>query len=168
MACPALLRVALECVNLRDYIIDPSGIDWQALLGEWAGLLPDEFNFWMATRFGDLIVICNDGSIGFFNVGNLTFEKVAASPDEFAERMNTERNAQFTFMSSLVESCVGRGMVPGPGQCYAFKIPPFLGGQYEMSNMYVADIAEYHGFLADLWRQTKNLSDGSQVRLVVK
>ena len=163
-----MLHVDLRSVDLRNYIIDPADIDWQPLLAQWAGLLPEEFNLWLVTRFGDQILICNDGSVGFFDVGRMSFENVAASRDDFADSMDVERNARFVLMSPLADSCVERGVVLRPGQCYAFKIPPFLGGQYEVSNVYVADVAEYYGFLADLWKQTKGLPEGSRARLVVK
>jgi hypothetical protein len=155
-------------VDLRDYIIDPAGVDWQSLLAQWAGILPEEFNLWLVTRFGDQIVICNDGSVGFFDTGMLFFERVAASRDEFADSMDVEHNARRMLMVPMVDSCVKQGIVPGSGQCYAFKIPPFLGGQYEVPNVYVANVPEYYAFLADLWKQTRDLADGSRVRVMVK
>jgi hypothetical protein len=58
--------------------------------------------------------------------------------------------------------------VLNPGQCYGYKIPPFLGGESTVGNTVTIDLVENYSFLADLWQQTKELPDGTRVRLVVK
>jgi hypothetical protein len=47
------------------------------------------------------------------------------------------------------------------------KIPFFLGGSYSMENLWAGDAVEGMRFKADLAIQTKNLPDGSQVRIVL-
>jgi hypothetical protein len=60
------------------------------------------------------------------------------------------------------------GISLGPSQCYGFKNPPLLGGEYTALNVVAVDLAENYAFLADLWHQTKDLPDGSTVKLVIK
>jgi hypothetical protein len=53
------------------------------------------------------------------------------------------------------------------GQCYAFNTPPILGGDYTEANVWVAQWKEWFSFTADLFRQIKDLPDGSTVSLKV-
>jgi hypothetical protein len=52
-----------------------------------------------------------------------------------------------------------------PGQCYAFKILPVLGGSYSVDNIYVATISEYLTFTADIHYQIKDLPDGTKIQI---
>jgi hypothetical protein len=54
-----------------------------------------------------------------------------------------------------------------PGKRLMPKIPFFLGGSYSMENLWAGDAVEGMRFKADLAIQTKNLPDGSQVRIVL-
>jgi len=47
------------------------------------------------------------------------------------------------------------------------KIPFFLGGAYSMENLWAGDAIEGMRLKADLAIQTKNLPDGSQVRIII-
>lgn len=47
------------------------------------------------------------------------------------------------------------------------KTPFFLGGEYSVSNLFAGDPLEGMRFKADLAMQTRDLSDGSKVRLHV-
>lgn len=58
-------------------------------------------------------------------------------------------------------------MLLGNGQCYAFKVPPVLGGDYVVENVWVAPWAEWFSFTADLFRQIKDLPDGTAVSFKV-
>ena len=48
-------------MNVHDYIIDHSGLDWAYLLSGWEWLLPAEFSVWLMNRYGDLFLILPDG-----------------------------------------------------------------------------------------------------------
>ena len=50
-------------MNIHDYLIDQTGLDWPALLEEWRWLLPPEFTVWLFTRAGDLFIQVPDDSI---------------------------------------------------------------------------------------------------------
>src|SRR5262249_44799419 len=46
-------------------------------------------------------------------------------------------------------------------QCYWYKIPPVLGGDYTVENTSVIIIAEHYRFFGDLYYRIKDLTDGS-------
>jgi len=54
-----------------------------------------------------------------------------------------------------------------PGTRLMPKIPFFLGGAYSMENLWAGDAVEGMRFKADLALQTRNLRDGTQVRMVI-
>jgi hypothetical protein len=50
-------------MNIHDYLIDQTDLDWQSLLEEWHWLLPRQFSAWLLTRAGDLFITVPDGSL---------------------------------------------------------------------------------------------------------
>ena len=70
-------------------------------------------------------------------------------------------------MIPLVDQCVKLGMSLEVGQCYGFKVPPLFGGDYDPENIAPIDLAQNYAFLADIWSQTKDMPNGTQVRLVI-
>lgn len=47
------------------------------------------------------------------------------------------------------------------------KTPFFLGGKFEVDNLYLIDSVEAMKFRAEMWRQSKDLPDGTEVELRV-
>jgi hypothetical protein len=155
-------------MNIKDYLIDQSGKDWQELLGGWADLLPSVLTIWLVNRFGDVILVMDDGSVHLLDIGGGRLERIADSKDHFADQANTSENANNWLLMPLVDQCLRAGLVLDAGQCYGYKIPPLLGGEYAVENAVTIDLVQNYSFLADLWQQTKELPDGTRVRLVVK
>ena len=54
-----------------------------------------------------------------------------------------------------------------PGKRLLPKTPFFLGGSYSMENLWAGDAVEGMRFKADVATQTRNMPDGTQVRLVI-
>jgi hypothetical protein len=148
---------------LRDYILEHSGVAWSRCLQNWAWLLPQEFTLWIVTRFCDLLIVLPDGTVHILDVGGGTLKKVARSRDEFGEKIDEGDNANYWLMIPLVDQLLAAGMTLGPGQCYAFKQPTVLGGEFEPSNVSVMDIEQYLASLGLLHQQIKGLPDGTQV-----
>jgi hypothetical protein len=155
-------------MNIRDYLLDQSGNDWQELLCGWAEILPSVFTIWLVNRFGDVILVTEDGSVHLLDIGGGRFERIANSKELLAEQADAGDSARNWLLIPLVDRCVRTGLVLGEGQCYGYRIPPFLGGEYTVGNTVTMDLVENYGFLADLWQQTKELPDGTRVRIVVK
>lgn len=55
-----------------------------------------------------------------------------------------------------------------PGQRLAPKVPFVFGGAYEIGNFYVADAVKAMLFKADIYRQIKDMPDGTRARLTVE
>jgi hypothetical protein len=60
---------ATRKMNINNYLIDQSGQDWQELVCGWAEILPPVFTIWLVNRFGDVILVMDDGSVHLLDIG---------------------------------------------------------------------------------------------------
>jgi hypothetical protein len=155
-------------VDINDYLIPQSGKDWSKLLSGWRGLFPRSFTLWLVNRFGDPFVVYDDASVHMLDVGIGRIRRVADSRDHFAGLIDRGNYANEWLMIPLVDACVAVGMTLSTNQCYGYKVPPVLGGAYGVENVYRTDLALHYGFLADIYRQTRHLPDGTDIRVVRK
>ncbi len=51
------------------------------------------------------------------------------------------------------------------GQCYGMEEPAVIGGEYELHNLFVADVVEYLIYTGKLAEQIKDVPDGEMVDL---
>ena len=155
-------------MNIEDYLIDPEGKDWAELLSGWMPQLPASFTVWLVNRFGDVFIVASDGSVQMLDLslGNIT--RVADDREDFARRIDLDGNADDWLMIPLVERCVAEGIVLRPNQCYSYKIPPILGGDYAVHNIEPADLSVNYSFTADICSQAKVLADGTKVSVLLK
>jgi hypothetical protein len=154
-------------MNIHDYLIDQDGKDWPALLSDWGSLLPGSFTLWLVNRFGDAFLALNDGSIHMLDAGIGYFRPVADSRSHFAALLDVEDNANNWLMIPLVDACVASGITLGANQCYGYRLPPVLGGQYNVENVAPTDLSVHYSLLASIFQQTKELPDGTRIRRVV-
>jgi hypothetical protein len=152
--------------SVHDYLIDHAGFDWPQLLAGWARLLPSEFTVWLMNRFGDLFLVYPDGSVHLLDVGAGSVDRIADGRSDFLTRIDQDDNANQWLMIPLVDEAVAAGLRPGPGQCYGYKVPPVLGGEYTVENTSVLPIAEHYGFHAELHERIKDLPDGTEIQIV--
>jgi hypothetical protein len=154
-------------MNIHDYLIDQSGTDWSELLSGWSAILPSSFTLWLVNRFGDAFAIFDDGSVNMLDVGNGVIERLADSRDEFSAEIDVANHANNWLMIPLVDRCVANGLILTRGQCYGYKIPPILGGEYALENVTPVNLHEHYLFLADIFDQTRDLPDGTRVKINV-
>lgn len=155
-------------IDIHDYLIEQEGKNWNEFMSDWGFLLPASFTIWFVNRFGDVVLVVEDGSVHFFDVGVGTVERIADSREHFLILVDEDENANAWLMMDLADACVAAGIGLGPNECYGFKIPPILGGEYALDNIAPINLAEHYSFLADICMQTKDLPDGTKVEIVVQ
>lgn len=156
-----------ERMDLNDYMIDQGELDWSNLLSEWTWLLPSTFTPWIVNRLGDIIIANEDDTISFFDVGCGRFQRVADSREHLIRLIDEGENANNWLAIPLVNRLVENGVLLKPKTVYGFKVPPLLGGKYDLENFEVTDISVHYGFLGDLYGQMKDVPDGSKVRVKI-
>jgi hypothetical protein len=153
--------------SIHDYLIDHAGVDWPAALAGWSWLIPREFTLWLVNRLCDLFIVTPDGAVLMLDVGVGSLKKLANSRDDFGRLIDEEDNASLWLAIPLVDELVASGLVLQPGQCYGFKVPPVLGGQYTVENCGILAIPAYLGAYGPIHDQLRGLQDGSRVALKV-
>jgi hypothetical protein len=155
-------------MRLTDYLIEQQGKDWADLLSDWIPPLPDSFTVWMVNLFGDVFALFEDGSVHMLDPGLGTLDRVAESRDQFCELVDRDNNANNWLMIPLVDACRCAGLALSQHQCFHFKIPPLLGGDYSVDNVAPIALREYYSAMAELCRQAEDLPNGTKVELVVR
>ena len=153
---------------LTDYLIEQQGKDWAELLSGWVPPLPESFTVWMVNRFGDVFAVFEDGSVHMLDLGTGVLERLADSREQFCDLVDQEDNAKAWLMIPLTDACRNAGFTLSDNQCYGFKVPPILGGKYEMENVVPCDLSVQYSFMADIFRQTKGLPEGTKVEIVIR
>lgn len=153
-------------LDLNDYLIDQRGKDWSDLLAGWVPPLPECLTVFLVNSFGDVFGTFVDGSIQLLDVGAGAVMKVADDRDDFIRKIDLGNNANNWLMIPLVDQCVSAGMSLDVNQCYGYKIPPMLGGEYKIENFEPTDLSVHYSLMADIYQQVKDLPDGAKVRLV--
>jgi hypothetical protein len=129
----------------------------QRLMKEWIWLL-DGYKLLGGGPLGDLILE-KDQHHFWFDINSGRIKSVDDTwpelPDEF-------------FMANLVAKLEDAGLTIGSNECFAFKIPPIVGGKFDdLENVYVGNWEEYNGWMASFHYQTKDLPDGAKIKLKV-
>lgn len=154
-------------VLFADYLLDQRGVDWASALTSWGWLLPSEFTIWFANRFADLFLVLSDGTVHILDVGLGTLTKVAKSRNDFVTNLTAEDRANQWLMIPLVDQAISAGIELSPGQCYGFKTPPVLGGEYDVENCGRLRVEDYLAACGSIHDQLRDVSDGSEVVLKV-
>lgn len=166
-------------MDVNDYLIDHTNFDWPKLLSSWAWLLDEEMEVqpWLMNRFGDLFFVDEVGVVLWLNITDGELTEVATNADEFFELLENDdeteseddedlgSDADDWFLFGMVDEAVEAGMNLQPGQCYGFKVPPVLGGEYESSNIYVSSVEEYWSFCGNVHAQIDGLPDGTEIEI---
>lgn len=154
-------------MNVRDYLIDHSGVDWPRVLSPWHWLLPETLTVWLMNRFGDLVLVFDNGTVHFFDVGGGTVEQIAASREESYGLIEYDDNANHWLMIPLIDRLVAAGKTLKPGYCYGYGLSPVLGGDYTVENTIILPIEEHYAVNASIHEQIKDLPDGTEVRIEI-
>lgn len=152
--------------SVRDYLIDQTGLDFQRMFEHWGWCLSGSFTVWLITRFGDLFITRDDGSIWWLRLDDGSYKQIAVSKEEFLSQID-DGTANDRLMIPLVDRLVAAGKVIKEKECYAFVQLPILGGDYVVENVVVRDLAFQFAALGPIFEKLKDLPDGTRVSLEI-
>jgi hypothetical protein len=150
-------------LDWADLLIEDSALDHKALLEDWRWLLHGPFRVIAGSKFGDWFVQRPDGRVEILDAIEGSIREVAPSHQEFQRLINRRENQEEWLLSALVVSLHEKGLVPGPGQCYGFKMPPVLGGEATSDNVEVMDLKVWVSISAQLHQQLHDLPEGTRI-----
>lgn len=137
-------------MNIHDYLIDPRGKDWQKLLAYWAPPLPPDAALWLVNRLGEVLFATTDGAIHRLVVGSGSIERLAPDRTTMARLLDVRENADAWLRIGLVDGCRRAGMQLAADECYGFKVPPALLGEYAVSNLQPTNLYSHYSWLSHL------------------
>ena len=140
-------------MKIDDYLIVQQGKNWPRLLRDWMPPLPPQFTIWLVNRLGDVFAMTPTGAVLRLDIGSGTCTEVATSQQHFATQLNAPEAANLWLRIELVDACRRAGMTLGPQECYGFRIPPTLGGVYEVSNLKPTPLAVHYSYQSYICRQ---------------
>ncbi len=146
-----------------DLLIEDATLDHEVLLGDWQWLLNGRFRVIAGSKFGDWFIARPDGRVELLDAMDGTLRVVAPSYQEFQRLLNTQAKQEEWLLSLLVLSLHEAGVVPGPGQCYSFRIPPALGGKATSDNVEVMDLLVWVSICGQLHQQIRDLPPGTKI-----
>jgi hypothetical protein len=146
-----------------DYFL-PKAADHESLSG-WSDILPPEARVLRTNLFGDAFLVDALGAVHMLERAACTIGVVAASEEEFWRKIDHDEDGWQ--LRPLLDECRSAGKVLEGAQCYTLTTPPLLGGDYTATNVSVAPWREWFEFTANLFKQTKNLPEGTRVSIRV-
>jgi hypothetical protein len=159
--CPRGDRVTRKPIKLTwaDLLIEDRSLDHRVVLSDWSWLLGDVFSVIAGTKFGDWFILRPDGHVDLLDALEGELREVASSYEEFTRLINTRERQEEWLLSLLVLTLHEQGVIPGPGQCYAFKVPPILGGKADSSNVEVMSLTVWVSLCGQLHREIKEMPE---------
>lgn len=154
-------------MNIADYLIDQEGHDWGELLTPWSHLTSTCYTVWLVNRFGDPIIVLEDGSVYYLEVATGIIEKIADNRDHFLKLIEEPENYNDWFMIPLVDELVAQGKELKDKECYYYVITPTLGGEYKSENIKPSELEQAYYFYASIYELAKDLPDGTKVEIKI-
>ncbi len=137
-----------EAISL---LVNPSEVDVGAL-SDWRWLLVGSFRPLAMTRFGDWFIERPGGDVEFLDTLEGGLRPVASSVEAWRALLHTAEGREL-LMAEMVELMASKGVVPGPGECYGFRVAPILGGGLGSENVQIYSLPVYLAIQGQLHRQ---------------
>lgn len=149
------------------YVLPASRSDWSELFTDWQPILPPRSSIWLLTKFGEVFFEQENGRIGMLQVSAFQYIVVAKDKTDFQEWLADPDKMNEWFLAPLVDRLAAAGRLLQPEQCYSFITPLGLGGALKLENVMTIPVREHFGCWGEIFRQIKDLPDGTQVILKV-
>jgi hypothetical protein len=151
-------------ITWKELTVSLDGLSSDDLLGEWRWLVPPELSLHLVSTLGDCFLMDKAGAIYWLDVGGAELTRIANSSAEFDALRQQSNNASQWFCPQLVGDLLSEGKSLKPHQCFSYKTPLTLGGEYSPENFEPTDIAVHFGVLGQIQKQVKAFPVGTEVR----
>jgi hypothetical protein len=117
----------------------------------------------VGSKFGDWFVERLGGAVEMLDMQRGQLRQVAGSRDEFYQLIRIREKQEEWLRSDLIAVLHERGIVPDAGQCYAFSVPPILGGKVDPESVELMDLAVWVSFCGQIQEQVRNLPPETEI-----
>jgi hypothetical protein len=130
-----------------------SEFDAPALASHWSWLIPAGHTPLLLSILGDWVFGAPDGSHWVLSTLEGSYEKVAENSAEFNLRKRSFEWLDKVFLASWQEIADRNGIVPTATECITWKVPPVIGGRFEVSNLCLLPQSVYQAVMSQLHQQ---------------
>lgn len=149
---------------MNDLTVNFSHLDRDTLLKDWQWLIGLSKLPILLTAAGDAFVQdADDGTVYFLDVGRGEIHAVAGSDEELRSLLASKDFVVNYLAVQMVGAMMQAGRRLEPGQIYRFKVPPVLGGQYDLNNVEATEIAVHFSLAGQLHEKVRNLPPGTPI-----
>lgn len=152
-------------MNFQDYIADVDLGELSKALGEsWWWLEPiRELRPVALTLAGDVFLVDNADAVYFLDTHFAVLERVAASEEQFRERLSQAPFGWSILRAELVHSLRTNGQRTGRDECYLLALSPVVGGAVDAEHAKVGNCWVQLDWLGQLNRQVQSLAVGQEL-----
>jgi len=149
-------------MKLSDYALSRSSFSSDDLLSSWHWLVGNDAEVIVVTRAGDCFLKKSDG-IYFLCLAENRFEKACDTIDNLNGLLSDRDFVSSHFAPQSVDDFLAAGHSLDPTSVIGFKIPPFLGGSFDIENLESTDASVHFSILGQLAFKIKDLPDGTPI-----
>lgn len=147
----------------KQLAVDLTKIDAARALSFWAWLIEKDAQPLTMSMFGDWFLQM-EGRVFRLDVLEGTFLPVASSVEEFERRKQLDHELVDWFQDGMCYALFRSGLIPGPVQCFGYKIPPVIGGSLQRENICLVEIVSWQLFISQLHHQVQQLPPNARIR----
>lgn len=151
-------------LTINDLTVNFSKCNSKTLLSDWHWLIGKNKIPILITAFGEPFVQeMGSGEVFFLNVYEGSMTRVAVDLDDFKTQLNSDDFSEKYLPIQAVGDLRLAGKMLSIGEVYSLKVPPILGGAYELENIEVCDIQVHFSILGQIHHQVKDLPVGAEI-----
>lgn len=150
-------------VTLSDLTVDVDHLD-EELLDDWRWLIGPSKHLVLVGTIGDVFLVDeHDGTIHKLDTAAGSCELVARDEDELRSLLADPAWVTDHLAAPVVADFLRNDLRLEGGQVYSWKRPPVLGGEYELANAEVCDVAVHLSVTGQIHEQVRDLPPGTPI-----
>jgi hypothetical protein len=153
-------------ITWRELAVDLSGQKTDDLLFEWRWLGLEDMSLQMVSTLGDAFLQDALGSIYWLNTGGAELNRIADSMDRFDAMRQQPEHTDEWFVPQLVGDLLSSGYNLEPDQCFSYKVPLTLGGEFQLGNFEPCNLSVHFHTLGQIQSQIKDMPVGTPISSV--
>lgn len=138
-------------------------IYFEDVLEAWSWLIPRDVTPLVVTAFGDMFLVAPDGSVRFLDSAAGTCAEVAASVDEWKEKIREPGLQDEWFMPGLLKQLRKSGQRLARGECYSTVQSICLGGSFTPENWRPTPWRVHIVYAGSLHEALKDVPPGTKI-----
>ena len=151
-------------MNLNDLTVNFADLDSRSIITEWHWLTTASNVPILITLAGDAFLQNTEsGAVSFLNTAECSLTEVAPDYDGFQSRLRERDFVMEHFCVEMMGPLLAENPQVPAHQLYSLKKPLLLGGEWDASNLELADLEVHFSILGQVSRQVRDLPPGTAV-----